>query len=219
MKSCFCPSCGASLSFDDNNKDFAFCQYCGTKIMLDDYRSTHRIVDEARIQEAENELIIRMREMDIEEKEETRFRKGRNIAFSVAGCAAIIGAICALFAPIFSMAAFGVAVWIALFTVMNGDDHKKRAEERRKASSGMIKLTSNVATYDKKDFRSVQMAYQGLGFTNIQLINLRDLRTGFLKKPGTVETVTINGESPRTGEWYHLNAHIAITYHGFLTDN
>ena len=218
MRSCFCPSCGASLSFDDNNKDFGFCQYCGTKIMLDDYRSTHRIVDEARIQEAENERIIRMREMDIEEKEEAHYRKGRNIAFSVAGGVAVIGAICALFAPTFAMFAFAIAGWIALFTVINGDDRKKKMAERRKANSGMIKLTSNAATYDKKDFRSVQAAYQSLGFTNIQLINLRDLRTGLLKKPGTVETVTINGESPHTDEWYYPNAHIAITYHGFVTD-
>lgn len=219
MRSCFCPSCGASLSFEDKNKDFGFCQYCGTKIMLDDYRSTHRIVDEARIQEAENERIIRMREMDIEEKEEAHYRKGRNIAFSVAGALAVIGAICALFAPPFSAGAIVVAGMIAMLTVKNGDDHKEKVEKRRKASSGMIELTSNVATYDKKDFRSIQSAYQSLGFTNIQLINLRDLKAGFLKKPGTVETVTINGESPYTGGLYYPNAHIVITYRGFVTDN
>lgn len=219
MRSCFCPSCGANLSFDDNNNDFGFCKYCGTKIMLDDFRTTHRIVDEARIQEAENERIIRMREMDIAEKEEAHYRKGRNIAFFVAGGVAVIGAICALFAPTFSMLAFGIAGWIALFTVINGDAHKNKVEERRKASSGMIKLTNNVTTYDKKDFRSVQTAYLSLGFTNIQLINLRDLRTGLLKKPGIVETVRINGETPEAGKWYHPNAYIVITYHGFITDN
>lgn len=64
MRACFCPNCGASLNFDDNNRDFGFCQYCGAKIMLDDYRSTHRVVDEARIHEDETNRMIKMREME-----------------------------------------------------------------------------------------------------------------------------------------------------------
>ena len=55
MRACICPSCRASLSIKGDNRDFAFCEYCGTKIMLDDYRSTRHIVDEARLRRVEAE--------------------------------------------------------------------------------------------------------------------------------------------------------------------
>ena len=71
MKALNCPSCGAQISLDDN-RDFCFCQYCGTKILLDDYRSTHRLVDEARIYESETDRIIRLKELEIEEKKRER---------------------------------------------------------------------------------------------------------------------------------------------------
>ena len=40
--------------------------------MLDDYRSTHRVVDEARIHETETDRIIRLKELELEEKKRER---------------------------------------------------------------------------------------------------------------------------------------------------
>ena len=62
MRTCRCPSCEASITIDDESRDFAFCQYCGSRIMLDDYRSTHRVVDEAKIKQAEIDREIRLKE-------------------------------------------------------------------------------------------------------------------------------------------------------------
>ena len=67
MRSCQCPNCNASLTFDDN-REFGFCQYCGTKIMLDDYRISHRYFDEARIKEAEIKEKIRLKELELAEE-------------------------------------------------------------------------------------------------------------------------------------------------------
>lgn len=58
-----CPSCGAELTVKDENRDFIFCEYCGTKVRLDDYRETHRFVDEARLKEAE----VQMKRLEMEE--------------------------------------------------------------------------------------------------------------------------------------------------------
>ena len=74
MRSCQCPNCNAQLSLDDR-RDFGFCQYCGTKIMLDDYRSTYHIVDEARIRETETDRIVRLKELELEEKKREREHK------------------------------------------------------------------------------------------------------------------------------------------------
>ena len=52
---CACPSCGANLSINDTNREFAFCEFCGAKIMLDDYRFTQHIIDEAQLRRVEAE--------------------------------------------------------------------------------------------------------------------------------------------------------------------
>lgn len=63
-----CPSCGAELTVKDDNRDFMFCEFCGTKVRLDDYRETHRFVDEARIRESENEKELELKRMEYEER-------------------------------------------------------------------------------------------------------------------------------------------------------
>lgn len=40
--------------------------YCGNKIILDDFRSFHCIIDEARIKEAEAERVVRLKELESE---------------------------------------------------------------------------------------------------------------------------------------------------------
>lgn len=61
-----CPSCGAELTVKDDNRGFMFCEFCGTKVRLDDYRETHRYVDEARIQESKDAMELRIKEMEQE---------------------------------------------------------------------------------------------------------------------------------------------------------
>lgn len=215
MRACQCPNCNAQISLDDS-RDFGFCQYCGTKIMLDDYRSTHRVVDEARIQETETDRIIRLRELELEEKENERSRKGRMVAFMIALAFVIVGAIVEVFDPYNTLGIFIIlgGAYIALFTFIGADSQKKKREEQRKTRSGMIKLTTAAAEYKEKNYRSIESVYSRLGFRNVSTINMYDLRVGLLKKPGTVAEVTIDGEEPEEDEWYTPNADVIITYHG-----
>lgn len=90
MKSCYCPSCGASLDIDSKDHEVGSCPYCGAKVMLDDYRSSHHIVDEARIKEAETEQVVRLKELEIEEMDRARIRKGRLIAYGLLLLAIIV---------------------------------------------------------------------------------------------------------------------------------
>ncbi len=69
MRILTCPQCGASSKIETENRDFVFCQFCGTKILLDDVRITHRIVDEAEIKQAEALENIRLKELELQEKE------------------------------------------------------------------------------------------------------------------------------------------------------
>lgn len=90
MKSCYCPSCGASIDIDNKDHEIGSCPYCGAKVMLDDYRSSHHIVDEARIKEAEAEQVVRLKELEIEEMDRARIRKGRLIAYGLLLLAIIV---------------------------------------------------------------------------------------------------------------------------------
>ena len=64
-----CTSCGAELQVDPERKQ-VFCSYCGTKLMLDDdsVEVTNRIIDEARIKEAE----VRLKELEYAHERELR---------------------------------------------------------------------------------------------------------------------------------------------------
>lgn len=80
-----CPECGAKLQIEDGRKE-CFCQYCGHKILLDDgsvdinmnVNTTHTYhkVDDARLKEAEVDKLIRLKELEIKQKELDRKAKG-----------------------------------------------------------------------------------------------------------------------------------------------
>ena len=72
MQKCICPQCNSNLVYDENDREFIFCQYCGTKILLDDYRTSHRIIDEARIKEAETNRMVKLRQLELYEKDEKK---------------------------------------------------------------------------------------------------------------------------------------------------
>ena len=64
-----CSHCGAELQIDADRKQ-AFCTYCGSKILIEDedIQITNRIIDEARLKEAE----IRLKELEYQHERELR---------------------------------------------------------------------------------------------------------------------------------------------------
>ncbi len=84
MRTLNCPNCGANIDFADEEKEVCFCQYCGSKITMEDYRITNHIVDEARIKETETYLMIRNRELDMEEAALAEKKKKKLAAYIIA---------------------------------------------------------------------------------------------------------------------------------------
>ncbi len=84
MRSLKCPTCGAAITLQDGDREFAFCNYCGDKIMLDDFRSTHRIIDEAKIKQAEvelNQIEYQRIQMILEEQRKNKGQKWKKARF------------------------------------------------------------------------------------------------------------------------------------------
>ena len=64
-----CPECGADLSVE-NTREYLFCSYCGAKVLLNNENEhIYRTIDEAEIKQAETDRIIKLRQLEIEEKD------------------------------------------------------------------------------------------------------------------------------------------------------
>ena len=69
-----CPECGANLNIE-GDREHAFCTYCGTKILLhNENEHIYRHIDEAGVKQAETDRMVKMRQLEIEEKENERRR-------------------------------------------------------------------------------------------------------------------------------------------------
>lgn len=212
-----CPECGADLPVEEGRKQI-FCSYCGSKIIItNENEYIYRHVNVAEIKQTESEQKIRLKELELEENAENRSRKGRIVAYIIALIFVVIGAICFIVdSGLFGMYSIFIGGIIAMFTYLSGDESKKRYYEVRMRRANKIKLTDSAVSYEKKDYRIVQQAYLALGFKNINLVNLKDLRTGLLIRAGMVQEVTINGEEPKENDWYDSDSTITIFYYGFV---
>lgn len=63
-----CPECNSNLNIEEERKS-AFCTYCGAKILIsNDNVHIVRTIDDAKIEEAKTERIVKLKELDLEEK-------------------------------------------------------------------------------------------------------------------------------------------------------
>lgn len=221
MRTCNCPSCGAQLSIDDENRDFAFCQYCGDKIMLDDYRSTHRVVDEAKIKQVEIEREIRLKELSIKEAQMKQRNQIRKILTYI------------WIASIFAIALLCIYVWttsggmrafICLFyiggPIVGGGAHlifkwlPDKDEEKELIHNGGIRLPKSIFSYSELPYTTVENMLRDAGFVNITTVNMHDIAIGLIYKPNLVESIIINGQMINRNRVYLPNVPIVIRYHG-----
>ena len=89
-----CPGCGAMVQFDPGQKR-ATCNYCGSSVAVEDAEEhVTRNIDEADLKRAETEQLIRLKELELREREMEREAKRRPL--KTVGCIllGIIGAVC-----------------------------------------------------------------------------------------------------------------------------
>lgn len=122
-----CPECGADISIEEGHKQ-CFCQYCGAKIMIDDGSTTHtyRKVDEARIKEAEVDKLIRLKELEIKQKEAERKGKIKILKIKAVLLLVFTGAIVIIFGQLRDYVMLEMCglfpIIVALFIVMSLSD-------------------------------------------------------------------------------------------------
>ena len=214
-----CPDCGAALQFEEGRRT-AFCSYCGAKILLhNENEYIYRNIDEAEIKQAENDRIYMMKELELEEKQEKHHRLLTFIWLFVTIALLVIGFYLAGTDPAkdgdsigWVMIGFGMLIGEFGLIFLIGGDKKRRKNRSR---PGYLKVPDQAVNCENLHFTAVRDSLKASGFTNIQTINLGDLRLGILKKNGSVDSVTFDGEPVSFGEWYRREANIVISHHGF----
>ena len=209
MISVKCPECGAALDFEEERQT-AFCSYCGTKIILhNENEYIIRNFDEAEIRQAENDRICKMKELELEEKEESHRRMMTFVLISV-----FIAAMIVCLIMIMKNDPMGILLLIFIITFgFIGLVEYQKGKNRGKPGYAMV--PDKLINYSSMHYTAVEASLRAGGFTNIKTINLGDLRLGLFKKNGSVESVMINDENITRGGWYPQGDLIVISYHGF----
>lgn len=210
-----CPECSADLQIEDG-REYAFCTYCGARVMIaNDNEHIYKMIDEARIKQAETDRMVRMRELDMDEKTSVSKKVLVVVWLTVSIALVVVGMIGLGFNKedmgIMSLIlGINVALWGAMGLFANDSKKKKK----RKANEDEVAITTAMMDCVDYHYNKAVILYKNAGFTNINAIPLHDLNRFSMKKEGMVESVTINGEEDfEEDEVFPKNANILITYH------
>lgn len=214
MRNMKCPNCSASLTIQDDNRDFAFCEYCGSKILLDDYRSTHRIVDEAKIKQAEIDKMIQLKKLELLEKEQNAKQSNTIMkmifSFFIMGGTLIAGFI--VDGMMFMLLLIELPIILMIF--ITDSELGKSNKMNNTVPNGMAMVPSNIVGYKNMDYTMVAQLLEESGFNNIQYIPMQDTVFGIVKNIGHVDRLFINNELIISGGgFYPANSKVEIYYH------
>ena len=191
-----CPSCGATVEIEQDRKSM-FCTYCGRQIYVDDGIKRIEITkninyhktytDEAKIRENERKERIQLKQMEYEDKEKKRNDK------TVFLC-------------------IGLLMLVALFSF----GMARYYEEAAKPDEDEICIPFSSNDLEGENFELVIYDLENAGFSDITTKMQADLVTGFITKEGSVESVSINGDSDfDEGDIFKEDAKVVVIYHTF----
>ena len=84
-------------------------------------------------------------------------------------------------------------------------------------SCGNPKVEKSSSEYVGMDHLKVEKEFQDLGYKNITVEELADLSSSEQSKEGSIESISINGESFEAGNSFKKNSEIHIVYHTIKT--
>lgn len=91
-------------------------------------------------------------------------------------------------------------------------------EASSRAMKDMIFVNCSASDFYQKQYMEVIYALLGMGFTNVNVVELREHREGFFTRKiyGQVESVSINGkDSFHKGERFAREAYVVVSFHVF----
>lgn len=207
-----CPECGANLPIEEG-RERMFCSYCGTQIiMTNENEHIFRHVDEAKIKQAEANQAIQLKKLEIIERKRAAAEKTKKVKIVISIVMGIIGIVLMLagagMGGLVGLLVLEGVMFIWIMSDSNKDDEIDFGDK--------IKVPSGISDYEKKSYIAIESMLRSAGFTDIKCVPLNDLTTGWIKKPDTVESITINGtEITSGGRKFPADATVVISYHSF----
>lgn len=206
-----CPSCGANLPIEEGRQQI-FCSYCGTKVVVtNENEYIYRHIDEAEIKNAEANQIVQLKKLEIIERKRAEAAKVKRVKIIISILMGIVG-VGLMVAGVGMGGLVGLLVLEGvMFIWMMGDEDK---EDEDIDFGDKVKVPSAISDYESKNYVAIESMFRSAGFNNVKCIPLNDLTMGLLKKPGMVESITINGHSVTSGgKKYSPDAAVIISYH------
>lgn len=220
-----CPDCGQTLSIEENRTQ-AFCTYCGAKVLISNENEyVFRQVDEADIKKAETERIIRLREMELAEKNSS-LRKVLTIIWLILSLILITIAVILMLSPgndsMPGWAGGFLFLFYASAPIIGGGGYlvfkwlPEKENEKIIEKQGGIRFPGELAPFSDKKYFPVEDTLRSAGFTNVTCVNLHDLNMfTALVSSDKIDKITINGKAITSGgKVYMPDVPIVITYHG-----
>ena len=220
-----CPDCGQTLSIEENRTQ-AFCTYCGAKVLIsNETEYVFRQVDEADIKKAETERIIRLREMELAEKNSS-LRKVLTIIWLILSLILITIAVILMLSPgndsMPGWAGGFLFLFYACAPIIGGGGYlvfkwlPEKENEKIIEKQGGIRFPGELAPFSDKKYFPVEDTLRSAGFTNVTCVNLHDLNMfTALVSSDKIDKITINGKAITSGgKVYMPDVPIVITYHG-----
>ena len=183
-----CPGCGAAMEMNiTENTKLVHCPYCGRQCYLDDGKREYTINKNINVNKN-----IHTRHTDdadvIRAKNETN--KDVKMLFAILGVFVLM------------MLFFALMMWI--------EDYEAKPKD------GEIKMPCAVSDYKGESYEDVIRELEDLGFDNIETSAKKDLVTGWITKDGSVEKVSIGGDSDfEEGDIFKEDAEVVVIYHTF----
>ena len=220
-----CPDCGQTLSIEADRTQ-AFCSYCGAKILItNENEFVVRQVDEAGIKKAETDRIVRMRELEMAEKNSS-LRKVLTIIWLIVTLILLTIAVVLMLSPgndtMPGWAGGFLFLFYACAPIIGGGAYlvfkwlPEKENEKIIAKQGGIRFPNGLTPFTEKKYAAVKDALRSAGFTNISCVNLHDLNVlTALVNSDKIDRITVNGHPITSGgKIYMPDVPIVITSHG-----
>ena len=213
-----CPECGQTLTIEENRTQ-AFCTYCGARVLISNENEfVFRQVDEADIRKAETERIIRLRELEIAEKN-NRFRKILSTVWLIVTLILLVIAVVLMLSP--GDHGFQFLFYVCV-PIIGGGAYlifkwlPEKENEKIIVRHGGIRFPDGLSPFSEKRYTAVRETLWSAGFQNVVCINLHDLNLlTAMVNSDKIEKITVDGNTITSGGKYYMpDVPIVITYHG-----
>lgn len=212
-----CPACNAELT-PESGREFIFCSYCGTKVLItNDNEQIIRNIDEARIKEAETDRMVKLKQLEMVEKNTVSMKKIYVGLLIAAGVLIALGILGFTFGNEGMMVCLSLGLALGIFTglgIMIQSEENKPAKLMRTPGENEIRISCEMTEVVNTDVRVAELLFKESGFKNVTVVPIRDVNLFSLKQEWKVITVTIAGNSEfEEDDIFSNEARVLITYH------